>query len=175
MEVFNDGELSAFIKNNLEDPWKGTLFEGYVFLSPKQKGQFGEKFVEKLLKMKNFNVMKADSTSYDRLVNGMKIEIKFSLATRDKKSKGVKKDSFIINHVGENKDWERLIFVGINDIGKMRCIWFSKEDFTKHLKDGVFNRQQGGNKDKNDDFMCSGGNILKLLKSKYIKKLKNFN
>jgi len=45
--IFEDGSLQDYINQNAQDPWVGTPFEGYVFLSPKQKGEFGEKFVSK--------------------------------------------------------------------------------------------------------------------------------
>ena len=39
-EMFADGSLQNYIEQNLEDPWQRTPFEGYVFMSPKQKGEF---------------------------------------------------------------------------------------------------------------------------------------
>ena len=35
--MFADGSLQNYISKNLADPWKGTPFEGYVYMSPKQK------------------------------------------------------------------------------------------------------------------------------------------
>ena len=36
-QMFADGSLQNYIEQNLADPWKGTPFEGYVYMSPKQK------------------------------------------------------------------------------------------------------------------------------------------
>ena len=47
--IFADGSLRDYIDSNLQDPWKGTNFEGYVYLSPKQKGELGERFVSNLM------------------------------------------------------------------------------------------------------------------------------
>ena len=47
--IFEDGSLTDYISQNAQDPWKGTSFEGYVFMSPKQKGEFGERFVSKYI------------------------------------------------------------------------------------------------------------------------------
>ena len=47
--IFADGTLREYIDNNLKDPWKGTNFEGYVSMSHKQKGEFGERFVSKFM------------------------------------------------------------------------------------------------------------------------------
>lgn len=162
-EAFRDGQLDSFIQSNLKDPWEGTLFEKYVFLNPKQKGGFGEIFTSNVLRHIGLEVIKAEkgTSPYDRYVNGKKCEIKFGLATRDKKG-GVKKDNFIINHVSKEKEWEFLLFIGISDPVdlQMRPIWFTREDFKKYGC-SCFNTQQGGKKIENDDYMCT--NIQGLL------------
>lgn len=160
-EAFRDGQLDSFIQSNLKDPWEGTLFEKYVFLNPKQKGEFGEIFTSNVLRYIGLEVIKAETSTsgFDRYVNGKKCEIKFGLAIRDKKG-GIKKDSFIINHVSKEKDWEFLLFIGINPNLQMRPIWFTREDFKKYGC-SCFNTQQGGKKIENDDYMCT--NIQGLL------------
>tara|TARA_X000000368_G_scaffold370480_1_gene319672 strand:+ start:5435 stop:5977 length:543 start_codon:yes stop_codon:yes gene_type:complete len=172
-ELFDDGHLLEYIAENLKDPWKETPFEGYVYISPKQKGEFGERFVAKYFEEKGSNVEKASSATagYDRLIDGYKTEIKFSIATRSKHG-GVKKDSFIINHVSMDKEWERLVFIGINkNEENIRAIWFTKEDFIKNTKseEPLFAYQQGGRKIKNDDFICTGKKVKMLLESNWVK------
>ena len=93
----------------------------------------------------------------------------FSLATRDKKG-GVIDDKFIINHVSVGKDWERLIFCGINSDEKdVRFVFITKEDFEAHLKSDncYFNVQQGGKKVGNDDYICT--NTAALLECDFVK------
>lgn len=157
-QLFEDGELGGFIANNICDPWVDSQYKGYVYMSPKQKGEFGEIFTEKLLKNQGFSVKAAETSTsgYDRWVNEKKCEIKFSLATRNNKNKGnINKDSFIINHVSKDKDWDFLLFIGINPEPKdIRIIWFKKEDFREHYST-CFNVQQGGKKIDNDDYMCT--------------------
>tara|TARA_B100000965_G_C19580380_1_gene753257 strand:- start:854 stop:1396 length:543 start_codon:yes stop_codon:yes gene_type:complete len=172
-ELFDDGDLLGYISENLKDPWKGTPFEGYVYISPKQKGEFGERFVAKYFEAKGSNVKRAKSSTAgnDRIIDGHKTEIKFSIATRSKDG-GVKKDSFIINHVSMDKDWERLVFIGINrNEEDIRAIWFTKEDFIKNIEseEPLFAYQQGGKKIKNDDFICTGNKVKMLLKSNWVK------
>ena len=41
-------ELKTYIEATNIDLWKGTPFEGYVFMSNKNKGSFGERLLEKL-------------------------------------------------------------------------------------------------------------------------------
>ena len=161
--LFADGTLRQYIEANITDPWETTPFEGYAFMNPKQKGEFGERFATKLLQQRGHTVERAHSSTagYDRIVNGKKVEIKFSLANRDKVRGGVKKDVFILNHVSMAKDWERLLFIGVNaEETDIRLVWFTRLDFTNHIVtagDGkrCFNLQQGGKKVKNDDWMCT--------------------
>jgi hypothetical protein len=169
--IFSDKELIDYINGNLSDPWIGTPFEGYVFLSPKQKGEFGERFVSKFMELSGHKVVRAKTSTagHDRVINDILVEIKFSLATRNKKG-GVDKDKFLLNHMSECKDWERLIFFGINEKEEdCRLVWFTKEDFVKHINSSgrVIRRQQAGEGGKNDDFIC--GNITSLLKYDFVK------
>ncbi len=113
--IFSSGTLRDYIDANVQDPWEDTNFKGYVYMSPKQKGEFGERFVSCYMLNADHAVKRAKTSTagHDRVIDDIRTEIKFSLATRNKKG-GVNKDKFIINHVSVGKDWERLIFCGIN-------------------------------------------------------------
>jgi len=166
--IENSG-LRDYIDANAQDPWHDTMFRGYVFMSPKQKGEFGERFVSHYMKEEQCLVERAATSTagHDRVIDGILTEIKFSLATRNKKG-GVKKDSFIINHISRDKDWERLIFFGINpDEEDARLVWFSKEDFIANLDSGLFAHQQGGGKIGNDDYICT--KVAALLAEPWVK------
>ena len=165
--IFYDGSLQQYVADNRKDPWIGTNFEGYVFLSPKQKGEFGERFVSKYFEAKSSKVKRAKTSTagHDRIIDDIMVEIKFGLATRDKKS-GVKENQFIINHVSKDKDWQRLVFFGINQKEENASFfWFTKEDFIQHLdsNDCVFACQQGGKYIGNDDYICTNTNKLKSM------------
>ncbi|NDB57806.1 hypothetical protein EB001_05115 [bacterium] len=163
--IFEEGSLRDYINQNVQDPWIGTPFEGYVFMSPKQKGTFGERFVSKYFVLKGSKVEKPKNTGHDRIIDKKSSEIKFSLATRDKKG-GINEDQFIINHVSKDKDWERLVFFGINPSEDDCCFfWFCKEDFIQHLESDecVFASQQGGKSIGNDDYICTKINKLKSM------------
>ena len=171
--LIEDSGLRDYIDANAQDPWHDTMFRGYVFMSPKQKGEFGERFVSHYMQSEECLVERAATSTagHDRVIDGILTEIKFSLATRDKKC-GVKKDSFIINHVSRDKDWERLIFFGINpDEEDARLVWFSKEDFIAHLEsDGcLFAHQQGGKSIENDDFICT--KVSALLAQSWVRSI----
>jgi len=165
--IFEDGSLQDYICQNAQDPWIGTPFQGYVFMSPKQKGEFGERFVSKYFESKGSEVKRAKTSTagHDRVIDGIMTEIKFSLATRNKTG-GVKENQFIINHVSKDKDWERLVFFGINQTEDNCCFfWFSKEDFIHHLESDecVFAPQQGGKSIGNDDYICTKIDKLKYM------------
>lgn len=170
--IFEDRFLQDYISQNVQDPWIGTPFQGYVLMSPKQKGEFGERFVSKYFEANGSEVKKAKTSTagHDRVIDNILTEIKFSLATRDKKG-GVKKDCFIINHLAKKKDWERLVFFGINSIEKdCRLIWFTKQDFVSHLnsENPVIQHQQTGGSN-NDDYFCT--KVDKLLECSFVKSI----
>jgi hypothetical protein len=171
--IFEDGSLIDYINQNAQDPWIGTPFQGYVFMSPKQKGEFGERFVSKYFEHKGHQVKRAKTSTagHDRIIDSILTEIKFSLATRDKTG-GVTEDQFIINHISKDKDWERLVFFGINPIeDDCRFFWFSKEDFIQHLESDkcFFSFQKGGKGIKNDDYMCK--KVVELKSMSFVKSL----
>ena len=172
--MFADGSLQNYIEQNLEDPWQRTPFEGYVFMSPKQKGEFGERFTSKYLTHLGCNVKRAKTSTagHDRVVDDILSEIKFSLAIRNRSKGGVIFDKFIINHVSSGKDWERLVFVGVNENEEdLRVIWFTKEDFNNYIasSNSLFKVQQGGKGVGNDDYICT--NVKNLLECEWVKSI----
>ena len=169
--LIEDSGLRDYIDANAQDPWHDTMFRGYVFMSPKQKGEFGERFVSKFMTLAGCNVKRAKTSTagHDRVIDDILTEIKFAVATRNKKG-GVCVDKFIINHVSVGKDWERLIFCGINpNEGDVRFVFITKEDFEAHLESDkcYFNVQQGGKKVGNDDYICT--NVAALLECEFVK------
>lgn len=153
--IFLDGELTEFIKNKTYDPWENTPFEGYMKLHNASKGSFGEKFVQKYMEQKGSKVNKKTNSGHDRIIDGYKTEIKFSLGGNTNKDKTV----YYINHLSVNKDNQRVIFFGINK-KEEQCLlsWWNSSDFNEYVKSGpgVFYFQQGGNKLTNDDYMFVG-------------------
>lgn len=178
-----EDSISPYIKSQINDPWKGTCFEGYKYINNKQKGDIGERYVSNYMEeILNSHVEPAESSTapYDRVFDNYKTEIKFSLAHSNNNSivPSLKKNkkgeiSWSINHVAAEKDWERLIFCGINLIAgeiEPTIVWCDKKDFINCLSDTkYFSRQQGGKTSNNDDYMCAGSSTLKWIQSKYTK------
>ena len=152
--------------NNVGDPFEETEFKGYMHMNPKQKGEYGEQRISETLRNGGYNVEPrkknpdgTTDTGHDRIVDGFLTEMKFSLA-----SKG-KFDVFTLNHVSKGKNWDRLIFVGINLHEENRMYWMSKDAFIEDVDSDkpLFSYGQGGKKIKNDDYMITGRNLMGLV------------
>lgn len=165
MFVLEDDVIRKLINEKQFNPWTGTCFEGYKSLNNIQKGNLGEDIVKIYMKNLNHTIEeRANRTDgYDAVINGLKVEIKFSLAQTDNVKKCVVPNRFIMNHVSENKEWDRLIFLGVNLNGSYWLKYLTKEDFKEFLKDKFFNTQQGGSSSGNDDYMCSGNKLIAML------------
>jgi hypothetical protein len=178
-----DLEFKKLVRIN--NNWKEDLqFANYPKLGQKQKGQIGEHVVEEIMKINGHLVESPQNTGHDRIVDKIKTEIKFSLACS--KNDKIIKDKFIINHVSIGKDWQRLIFCGINpkpewgnmkvrktdklEWGRIRIVFMEKQDFVQYMNSDekkIFKFQQGGEKVQNDDYICS--NFLKFAKLPFVK------
>jgi hypothetical protein len=174
-DIANTPELQDYINDNLFDPWVGTPLQGYRHMDNKQKGAFGEKYVELAMRQLGHDVQPPSSSTagHDRVIDGILTEIKFSVSHTDNKKRLLTEDSFTMNHCAVTKDWERLIFFGVNlDPSKFRAKFITKEDFIKCLEEGkYFNPQQGGKKANNDDWLLSGKKLAAFLESEYVKDL----
>lgn len=179
-EILSDSSLTDYIKSNIADEWHGTVLQGYPWLGSKQKGVFGELFSDQFLLERNFIVSHSTNSDHDRVVNGIKTEIKFSAAlTETNKKTGIKrriKDKFMMNHIGIEKDWDRLIFIGINpNVDESRIVFFEKEDIKKIINNkDYFRKQAGGDAAENDDYMSSAGSLKKLIFSNFAKSLEEW-
>ena len=83
-----------------------------------------------------------------------------------------------MNHVAQHKNWDRLVFVGINySIDKSIGKFMEKTTFddllhnNKQIFDMYFSIQQGGKNSNNDDYISSGKKLENLLNSEYMKDL----
>ena len=196
-KIFENKNLKDYINKSLHNNWIGTYFEDYPRMDPKQKGHFGEEYVEGFMELQfGANVSSPLNPGHDRIIDGYKTEIKFSLANSPKNPKTGEKliqpDAFTFNHIAVNKDWDRFIFFGVNpnhDQGNkslsehnrtdtppvIRAYFMEKEDFRDYMSKGCrqpFRRQQGGEKSNNDDYIVPGiKNFYKLIDLPFIKEI----
>jgi hypothetical protein len=172
-EIAANDEVQNYIKENLFDPWVGTPFAGYRFMDNKQKGALGEMIVKFFFEKSGLTVKKAKTSTsgHDLVIDGILTEVKFSLSHTDIKKKKTKEDCFTMNHVAIGKDWQRLIFLGINkDRSRIRCKFMTKQMFSDALEcKNIFSYQQGGKKTKNDDFIIAQRKLVTLMDSPFMK------
>ena len=153
--------IDKSIKGHInENPWKDTDYEAYYSLGNKTKGTVGEKILENVLKDNfNLNVTNRTNDGHDRIVNNIKTEFKFSLATERNF-----KHQYMFNHIALEKDWDRIIFCGVNGDLEIDLVWFTKDEIKELLEDSnYFAHQQGGNKSQNDDYISSKAKSTNLI------------
>lgn len=153
MNAFTDGSyFFDDIRNT--NPWADTPLANYYLLSPRAKGTKSEQIVKEILVKKGYKVSPRTNPGHDLIVNGVKTEVKFGLATERNYN-----FETIFNHIGINKDWDEIIFACVNGDGEIRIVKYSKNN----LPNCLLNHQQGGNTSDNDDFMIDGINAKSLL------------
>ena len=150
----NAAECPELFKCDTGNPWAGTPLESYYAAHPKKKGVLGENITEAILTKLGYKVENRTNAGNDRLVNGITTEIKFSAAT-DRNYNW----QFTFNHIGFEKDWDQIIFCGVNGDLNIHISKYTKDELTKQY----LSNQQGGKKSNNDDFMSTGTNSTKLL------------
>ena len=188
--------ISESYEGLYKNVWVGTPYETYYKLSSKTKGTFGERQMKKIFLAFGHLVEKSTNVEHDMLVDGTKIEIKFSLASAptDKNlgAKLIEVNGFIFNHIGLKKDWEKLVLCGINpkktnpfvnlrkktaprEWEECNIYVIDKADLLDFMANNpnntVFKRQQGGEDGGNDDYMISGrSRFNQLVKLPFVRK-----
>jgi len=168
-------KIKMFISNKKTDPWMGTPFEDYKSLNNKQKGGLGELIVSDFMTDLSCLVTAAQNPGHDRMINGFKTEIKFSLAITDTKTSTIKDNTWVLNHMSYGKDWQRIIFLGVNSDLSFKIFYMTKDSFKAALDTKLyFSYQQGGASVENDDYMIQGGKLIKLMESEYVYDIEEF-
>ena len=158
----NQIEITNIINSHLkENPWNNTALERYTYLDPKNKGSVGEEIIKTYVQENcpQAKITKRLSPGHDAIINGYRTEMKFSVATKRNMNY-----QFTFNHIGIEKDWDRIIFMGINGDLNEKVVWFTKEDILEILKTSTcLAHQQGGNSSKNDDYISANKNSQILM------------
>ena len=151
--------------------------EGYRQLNTKQMGAVGERIADAMMSQLGHDIAPRTNTGHDSIIDGIKVEHKFSAASKCAERNALRQDEAMMNHVSAGKDWERLVFLVINisedsleHVHPSQIVpqlwWFTKEDFERSIaagtggRDNPFSRQQAGEDGGNDDYMSN----LKRLK-----------
>ena len=128
--------------------YANSPFVNLKTMGPKQKGKRYEKITEFVLTSMGYNVARSKSTDYDRIVDGLKCEIKGSMLNKNV-------DVFSFLQIRPKQDYDKIIFTMLypNEIVIMEM---SKEDILINIDKGIFKKQHGGNKAKSETYMYYG-------------------
>lgn len=155
MKATDNDIINIFTKIETHNLWADTPLERYYAANPKLKGACGEEIAATILSKLGYNVRERTNPGHDKIINDRKTEIKFSAA-----SERNCKWQFTFNHIGFHKDWDDIIFVGVNGDLSIHITKYTKEE----LATKCLSHQQGGNTSSNDDFMITGTKSTEILK-----------
>lgn len=134
--------LTELTSNN---PLKGTILEQYKWIESRQRGSFGELYIQELCKDMNYICLDRTHTDHDMVINGVKAEIKFSVSMNGK--------SFTFNHITKNKDYDRLILVGVDTKCNVEIGWITRETAIEYIDKKIMVPGQSGKNGNNDDYI----------------------
>ena len=168
IESDSDMQLIEMINKNLLEPEdRDTRYDNSPFfhikgMGAKQKGKYYELITEDVLQKIGFTVEKPTNTDHDRIINGVKSEIKGSTL-----NKGTEVFSFL--QIRPAQDYQQLVFTMCYP-DRLVIMRLDKSTVTRYCKEGVFKKQHGGQKAESGTF-CYYGNEQTLLElgAEYIK------
>lgn len=123
----------------------GTAFAVTERYASSQRGAIYETIMEDILINENHDVCPRLSASHDCIGDGIKTELKGAMSLR-----GNAKPRCIFNHIGFDKDWQRIIFMCLTTDNKIHIAWHDRDTL---ILLGVLEHQQGGKSSTNDDYM----------------------
>ncbi len=137
-----DYAIIASISNSLKSEyenedhiWKGSPFEWIKTKPSRQIGAIGERIVSGWLASRNFNVARSPDSDADKLVEGRRLEIKFSTLWE----KGCYKFQQI-----RNQNYDFLLCLGVSPFAA-HCWVFKKEDIMRYWHETKYiSAQHGG-------------------------------
>lgn len=138
--------------SDVDPRWAHGPFMGIKLMPAKAKGKRFEQIASSILTARNHQVDRADSSDYDRLVDGQKYEIKGSTIT-----KGTY-DVFSFLQIRPNQEYDFLMFETFWFDGTIKFYRIPKSQVEPMIEAGIFKKQHGGNKAKSGTF-CYNGNM----------------
>jgi hypothetical protein len=141
-------EIEYTLEANAHDPrWNNSLFKELKFMQTKEKGTKMEILYQTLMEGDGHLVEKAPITHYDRIVNGVKVEIKGSTITKGSNNK------FTFCQIRPDQEYDFLVFMTFWFDNTVMMHTIPKEDVLKFIKDKTFTKQHGGKSGKSGTFM----------------------
>ena len=152
------------------DGWETSKFNAWQKQGNKAKGTTGENYIKYFLDTQGYlNVVKVGGCrDHDLKSDSQNIEVKTSFAMKNDGK--IIHDSWKFQHIGFHKDWEYIVFIGINpplSMGRVRrgwrdnpkdfnVAWFTREQLENFRNEELLTPQQGGKKGENDDWWTTG-------------------
>jgi len=121
-----------YIKTVTSDPWAGSPFAWIRGESSRRKGKIGELLVEEWLRSNDLDVSPTGDSEADRVVNGKRVEIKFSTLWEQ----GFYKFQQI-----RDQDYDYIICLGVSP-DEVHC-WVIPKDVARQLAPSQHAGKQG--------------------------------
>ena len=130
--------ISLMLKEEYPDEkkvWEGSPFEWIVYRPSRSKGAIGEKMIAAWLSMHDFNVVRSPDSEADRLIEGKRVEIKFSTFWKN--------GTYLFEQI-RDQNYDFAIFLGLSP-DDAHCWVVPKGDLMRLWKvEHTINSQHGG-------------------------------
>jgi len=152
--------IKDFISENVKQYSRlvGTDMEHYPFLTNKKKGDLGELIVSTEMQKIGCIVTPPSKYNgpYDKMIDNIETEIKFSVCQDED-------NTFVINHVKTDIQWERFVFYGWNVFKPHQFVWCFKEDMLRCWDETNWWKNQSSPEER----IISSANVIKWINSTY--------
>ena len=179
-EIVVSQELEELYEKLVHENWVGTNWEKHSKVPNKAKGTAGEKIAQIYFKNYDNTIESRKNEGHDLIINGHKVEIKFSMAKSSQAKAGffINPNNWMFNHIEMGKDWDILCLFGINPPQNWPKAHKKKQPWDEQvillvMKDNlkkiyntpkwheIFRKQQGGEGSTNDDWLIDSQSRLK--------------
>lgn len=192
LSLFSDAFLERRVPERPDSLWDFSKYEHWQKQPNKAKGITAEHFVADFLE-EAYEVeidRSTGTTDYDLfdITNQQKIEVKLAFSAKNTASGKINADHFIWSHVSPDKNFDILVLLGINheldecvhhrkgwrasdDREEIVLAFFTKAQVQELINTEFWNRQSGGNKLDNSDYL----NLPRFFKdTDYLKDYRNY-
>ena len=192
LALFSDAFLERSVPERPDSLWDFSKYEHWQKQSNKAKGITAEHFVADFLE-EAYGVdidRSTGTTDYDLFdtTNQKKVEVKLAFSAKHTASDKITADHFIWSHVSPDKNFDILVLLGINheldecvhhrqgwrpaeEREEIVLAFFTKAQVQELIRTEFWNRQSGGNKLNNSDYL----NLARFFKdTDYLKDYRNY-
>lgn len=129
----------SIIDESFDPRYEGSKFENYKKLGAKQKGAVSERMLSTILEGLGYKVESSLNSDHDRIVNGVKVEMKTATLIKDTEEKL----SFL--QIRPDQDLERYLMTAILP-NSLEMYWIEKDKILELIEKGRVYPQHGGKK-----------------------------